>query len=167
MLTETLTPEMIKEWKIISEKYKAQLGPNKRTASQVIEYLHGKYPLQEVWAESAKQVVIDNITLNRTFADKLPEGKTLKPIVFSIPNRDGAVPLYDRQEEIFKNTTIMVGLELETAYVSVEGSGELADELAAFQGLDEADLDNFFLVANYVTCLKKYGLLDEVLKQEK
>lgn len=165
MLTEMPTPEMIKEWKIVSEKYKPLLKPNTKTASQVIDYLHKKYPLEEVATDSAKQVVIDNITFNKPFADKLPEGKTLKPIVFSIPNRDGAVPLYERQEEVFKNITIMVGLEFETAYVGVEGSGELADELVAFQGLDEADLDNFFLVANYVICLKKYGLLDEVLKQ--
>jgi hypothetical protein len=52
---------------------------------------------------------------------------------------------------------------LETACVFIEGSGELADEIAAYQGLDKDDLGNFYLVANYIRCLEKYDLLDNVL----
>ena len=57
----------------------------------------------------------------------------------------------------------MVGLEHETAFVMVEGSSDLADELVAFAGLDQADLDNYYLVANYITCLEKFNLLAEVV----
>lgn len=52
----------------------------------------------------------------------------------------------------------MVGLEHETAFVMVEGSSDLADELVAFAGLDAADLNNYDLVANYIACLEKFGL---------
>lgn len=34
----------------------------------------------------------------------------------------------------------------------------LYDELCAFQGLDEKDLDNYFCAARYVTCLKKFNI---------
>ncbi|WP_373485600.1 hypothetical protein [Acetobacterium malicum] len=29
------------------------------------------------------------------------------------------------------------------------------DELVAFAGLDQADLNNYYLVANYIACLEK------------
>ncbi|MBC3898897.1 hypothetical protein GH811_04625 [Acetobacterium malicum] len=60
----------------------------------------------------------------------------------------------------------MVGLEHETAFVMVEGSSDLADELVAFAGLDAADLNNYYLVANYIACLEKFGLLAEVISEQ-
>ena len=39
----------------------------------------------------------------------------------------------------------------------VEGSSRLWDELFVYRGLDLVDLDNFYLVAEYVECLKKAG----------
>ena len=39
----------------------------------------------------------------------------------------------------------------------------LADELVAFAGLDQADLHNYYLVANYIACLEKFDLLAEVV----
>lgn len=37
---------------------------------------------------------------------------------------------------------------------SVEGSEEIWDDLLAFRKLDEQNLTNFFLVAEYVRCIK-------------
>ncbi|MGO0881625.1 hypothetical protein ACTPDI_02495 [Clostridioides difficile] len=51
-------------------------------------------------------------------------------------------------------------MEFETGCVFVEGSSELADEITAFKGLDEDDINNYYVVANYVRCLKKYNLID-------
>ena len=65
-----------------------------------------------------------------------------------------------------KETDIFIGVELETGYFLVEGversTGEfcaekterLYDELVAFRGLDEKDLGNFYLVAEYVGATK-------------
>lgn len=61
----------------------------------------------------------------------------------------------------------MIGMESETGFVYVEGSKELSDEITAFQGLDLEELTNFYLVANYVRCLKKYNKLNEALNHTK
>jgi len=37
----------------------------------------------------------------------------------------------------------------------VEGSEQIYDDLFAFRGLDEKDLNNVFMVAEYVKCIKK------------
>lgn len=47
---------------------------------------------------------------------------------------------------------MFVGIDLVSGYFYVEGSEEIYDDLFAFRGLDERDLDNFFLVAEYVKC---------------
>ncbi|EQE88463.1 hypothetical protein QMY_0540 [Clostridioides difficile F152] len=51
-------------------------------------------------------------------------------------------------------------MEFETGCVFVEGSDELNDEITAFKGLDKYDINNYYLVANYIRCLKKYKLID-------
>ncbi|KNZ41314.1 hypothetical protein [Acetobacterium bakii] len=158
MLTTKPTPEMIAEWQSVFKAYRPHLVPNKKSIHQVIAYLRQKYPLEVVDTSEALAVVTNNITMNRPFAEKIPPGRDLRPVVFTIPNRDGGTVLYEKQEALFQGCPIMVGLEYETAYVAVEGCGELADELVAFQGLDETDLKNYYLVANYVACLKKNAL---------
>jgi hypothetical protein len=64
---------------------------------------------------------------------------------------------------MFRGRAIIVAVELHSAYFMVEGSSLLWDELFAFRGLDEEDLANYYLVAEYIGCLKRFGLLDEVL----
>lgn len=160
MLTQRPTQEIISQWKSIFTKYRPRLKPNRKTAEEVIEYLTVKYPLAEIATDAAKRIVVDNITMNKPFAEKLPPGKESKPIVYTVLNQAGATSLYSKQEDIFRGRPIMVGIELETACVLVEGSGELADELVAFQGLDDSDLHNYYLVANYIMCLQKYNMLD-------
>lgn len=161
-ITTKPTSEMIENWKTIFEQYKNQLKPNKKTAEEVIDYLRIKYPIKEITASEAKQVVINNIMMN-AFAEKVQKGKELKPLVYHVLNEEGARSLYNKQSDIFRGHPIIVGVELESKYVSVEGSEELADDLVAFQGLDELDLNNYYLVANYVTCLQKYNRLESVL----
>ena len=77
------------------------------------------------------------------------------------PAKESGSPDHDPKK--LGDAPIMVGLEYETAFVMVEGSGDLADQLVAFAGLDQADLDNYYLVANYIACLEKYGLLAQVV----
>jgi hypothetical protein len=84
-------------------------------------------------------------------------------VVFRIPRQGSGAVLYEQREALYGDTPIMVGLEHETAFVMVEGSGDLADELVAFAGLDQADLHNYYLVANYIACLEKFDLLAEVV----
>ena len=84
-------------------------------------------------------------------------------MVFEVVRQGSGVRLYEERNTFYGDAPIMVGLEYETAFVMVEGSGELADQLVAFAGLDQADLDNYYLVANYIACLEKFNLLTGVV----
>ena len=66
--------------------------------------------------------------------------------------------IYDNQENIWENCPIFIGIDLSTGYVQVEGSCLLYDEIYAFQGIDEFDIENCVRVAEYIDCLKKFNL---------
>jgi hypothetical protein len=157
------TPEMIERWKAIWAEFKPRLKPNRKPASDLITYLVSKYPVKEVADEKLKQVVIDNLLSNKCLAEKLPAGKHPVAVCFYIEDTGPGKLLYAGQDKIFSGLTIFVGVELETGFFLVEGSSELWDELFAYQGLDEKDLDNFYLVAEYIACLRKFHMLDNVL----
>lgn len=163
MLTTPPTPALIAHWQSVFKTHQPRLVPNKKSTDQVIAYLRQKYPLEAVESAAALAVVTGNITANRCFAEKCPPGRSLRPVVFAITRQGNGVSLYEQQEALFKGSPIMVGLEHETAYVAVEGSGALADELVAFAGLDAFDLKNYYLVANYIACLERFGLLTEIV----
>ena len=50
-----------------------------------------------------------------------------------------------------------------TAISKIEGA-VLRGELFAFRGLDEEDLENYYLVAEYVSCLRRFGRLESVTR---
>lgn len=159
--------ETIQEWKSVYEQYKFLLYPNFKPITQVIEYLKQKYPLQEETSERFKEIVVANIKLNGQLVLKIPDGKELTPIVFIVPNEGNASMLYEIREEVYNGSPIIVGMEFETGCFFIEGSDELTDEVTAFKGLDEHDMKNYYVVANYVRCLKKYNLLEDVLNNTK
>lgn len=163
MLISPPTPEMIAHWQSVFKTYQSRLVPNKKSTEQVIAYLAQHYPLEVVDSAAALAVVTGNITGNPPFAEKCPPGRPLRPVVFQIPRQGHGARLYEQREALYGDAPIMVGLEHETAFVMVEGSGDLADQLVAFAGLDQADLNNYYLVANYIACLEKAGLLTTVV----
>lgn len=165
MLTEAPTPEMMEDWKELYRQYSPLLTPNRKPAWELIDYLKEHYPLTEIWDEEWVSVVEDNVLYNEPYRDKIPEGKLMAARVFSVRNEGAGAELYRRQDEVFAGVGIAAGFELASGFFLVEGSSLLWDELTAFQGLDEADLQNFYLVAEYVSCLKRIGKLEEVLSQ--
>lgn len=164
MLTQEITPDTIEEWKSVYEKYKNQLKPNNKTAKQLIEYLKQKYPVKEITDNRLKKVVTGNVLQNDCFAEKLPAYKDPKAIVFAIQNKGAGKALYEKQDAQFKGEGIVVGIEIVTGYFMVEGSSMLWDELFAYRGLDSTDLKNFYLVAEYINCLKKYDIKEKTEK---
>ena len=65
---------------------------------------------------------------------------------------DSGVPVVccgEKMEPLVPNTVDAAG-EKHLPVVTVEGSTLLWDELRAFQGLDEKDLQNFVMVAQYL-----------------
>lgn len=163
MLMTEPTPVMVEEWKIIFAQYKNRLRPNKKSAEEVITYLRKKYPISEIKEREAKEVVRGNIMLNAYYANKVPVGEVLRVQVFAVEHSGAGNTLYEQQDTIFRGKPIMVGLEFATSFLMVSGSSLLHDELVAFQGLDATDLTNFYLVAEYVACLKRFNMLSSVL----
>lgn len=163
MLTQEPTLEIFEKWKEVWIEYKDKLLPNRKSGKEVVEYLKNKYLLEELNDDYAKQVVIDNLIYNKPLADKLPMGVEPSVVTFVVGNKDNGKFLYENQDEIFKGINIFVGVELESGFFCVEGSSLLWDELYAFQGLDEKDIQNYFCFAEYISCLKKFGLLESVL----
>ncbi len=164
MLMHEPTPRMAEEWKRTFEQYATQLVPDRKTGEEVLQYLKDKYPLEETKDDRWNQVTLGNMMQNRHLAEKLPAGKTPRTAVFHVLDTDAGKTLYKRQDALFKGQTITVGVEIETGAFHVEGSSLLWDELFAYRGLDEADLQNFYLVAEYVSCLKRFGKLKGALK---
>ncbi len=154
MLIKKATQEDIREWKEIYEKHKNTLTPNKKSAEEIIGFLKSRYTATEIIDAEYKRVVSDNILLNGFSRDKL-KGKTPEIRLFKISDEG----LFYRQDAVFKGTDIIVGIEVNTSYIFVEGSSELYDELFAFAGLDECDLKNYFLVAEYVKLTNKSNTL--------
>lgn len=100
MLMQETTPEMVERWKEVWIEYKDKLLPNRKSGKEVVDYLKNKYPLEELYDDNAKQVVIDNLLYNRPLADKLPMGAELSVVTFVIENKDNGKFLYENQDEI-------------------------------------------------------------------
>ena len=163
MLTRKVTPELVNTWKETAKTFRPLLQPNKKTGHEILAYLTGKYPVRELTTDTLRDVVEDNILSNECHARKMPAGTIPEVRGFVIENTGTGKHLYETQDEIFRGRAIIGGVELHSGYFMVEGSSLLWDELCAFRGLDEDDLENFYMVAEYVGCLKRFDLLDSVL----
>ena len=163
MLTQQATPELIESWKRTFAQYKGRLKPNRKSGAELKEYLCSKYPLREETSAKARRVVTGNILANKPLADELPPGRQPEPYCAVVLHKGAGAALYAAQDEVFTGIDIFVGVDLASGYFLVEGSSLLWDELFAFRGLNETDLENYYLVAEYVSCLRRFQLLDSVL----
>lgn len=153
MLIQEPTEEMIKEWQDIYNKSKGNLKPNKKDGLEIIEHLKENYSVVEVENLELEKVVYDNIVLNEYSNQKLC-GKNPIIRLFEVTDKN----LYEKQDDVFKGIKIIVGIELNTSYIFVEGSSYLYDELMVFAGLDDKDITNYFLVAQYIKCKAKFSI---------
>lgn len=164
MLTTEPTPGMLEEWKTVWKTYQDRLEPNRKTGAELVEYLSSRYSLTELTDPRALLVVADNVAENAPYAEKLPVGAAPDPRAFFVDSWGNGRFLYRDRSEQEAVGEIFVGVDLESGYYTVEGSAALWDELCAFQGLDEKDLQNPYRVAMYVSCLEKAGRLPGTLK---
>ncbi|WP_324359744.1 hypothetical protein [Acetivibrio sp.] len=171
MITEKPTIDMLEEWKSIWMQYKDMLKPNRKSGKELIEYLQNKYILTEINEKRALDAIIYNVTMNKVHAEKLPAGKTPIPRAFYL-ERAGNGEIFYRDEnkdpdDVWNGsiTKIFTGIDEVTGFFMVEGSTMLWDEMCAFQGLDEKDLQNFVCVAQYINALKRFDLLKNILPE--
>ena len=159
MLTHKARKEEITEWKRTFDFYKDRLFPNRKSGGELVRYLCERYPVRPVFEEKALSVVTENVLGNDFLKEKLQGDAQPRPAAFFVERSGTGADLYKKRERAFrKSKEIFVGIELETGYFCVEGSGELYDELVAFRGVDDKDLENFYLVAEYVSNAQKFGV---------
>lgn len=136
MLTDEATPEMIAEWKQLFENHHADMHSNRKNGTEVDAYFRRKYPYHVFDSEKFCKVVELNITKNDSLREKLPEGYLPDIRSYSV---DG----------------VLVGIDLTSGEFHIESEDiekviPIHDDLFVYRGLDNEDLKNFFLVAQYV-----------------
>ncbi len=135
------TPDMISEWKGIFEACRASLTPNRKTGEEVDRYFREKYPHLSYDDEEFRQIASLNITDNDHSKSKLP--KATLPCIQS-----------------YKTGNAMVAIDLHTGEFHIESENieeviSIHDDLFVYRGLDEEDLKNFFLAAEYIKLTRK------------
>lgn len=140
MLIKEPTPEMILEWKRIFEEFHSKLKPNRKSGNEVDQYFRKKYPHHLFENSKFCEVAALNILENDFFKNKLPEGTPLNI-------------------KTYKTGNVLVAIDLCTGEFHIESENikeaiPIYDDLFVYRGLDEEDLKNFFLVAEYVTLSK-------------
>lgn len=136
MLTVEPTSEMLAEWKRIFETHHSEMKPNRKSGDEVDQYFREKYVYQIFNDASFQKVVALNITENEFYRNKL--SKDVLPDIQS-----------------YKTGNVLVGIDLCTGEFHIESENieevvAIHDDLFAYRGLDEEDLKNIFLVAEYV-----------------
>lgn len=163
MQTRTPSAEDIAHWKKLFADYRPRLKPNRIGGARLYDYLCAHYGVLPMQDARLKQIVSDNITKNECFLRELPTGVSPDPVCCKIARDDAAASLYASQDAVYSGCDIIVGIDLVSGYFLVEGSSLLWDELYAHRGLSETDLDNYYSVAEYISCLNRFGLLEKTL----
>lgn len=157
MITKEPTEEIIKEWKQLYNQYKDKIQPNKKDGSDIIKYLKNNYSITELQIDELEKVVINNIRNNKVYSNKLNDSNPIIRIL-KVNNIGKGKELYNKQDKEFNGIPIIVGIELRTSFIFVEGSSYLYDKLIAYVGLDKEDIKNYFLVAQYIKCKEKFKM---------
>lgn len=141
MLTTAPTIEMIQEWKCIYNENRDKLKPNRKSGAEINDYFCNKYRFEKLDSLSFHDVVEFNIMKNESNREKLPQGAVPQIVAYKA-----------------KDSSVLVGIDLVTGFFHIEGKdinrvAEIYDDLFLFRGLDETDIKNYFLVAQYIQCL--------------
>ena len=143
MLTEEPTEEMVREWRRIHGEYRDRLKPNRKSGAQVEDYFIERYSPERYDSDEFASAVEYNIMMNEHNREKLPEGELPRIVTYKVNGGD-----------------ILVGIDLATGFIHVESedmerAAEIHDDLFLFRGLDEKDIDNCFLTAQYIQLTQK------------
>lgn len=168
MITQRPSKEKLEEWKSTWIKYKELIKPNRKTGIELLEYLQSEYSLTEILDADALDAIRYNVTMNQNLSEKLPDGAAPVPRAFYLDNVGKGKKFYLSENkddaEIWGGdiTRIFVGIDLSSGFYLVEGSTMLWDELCCFQGIDEKDLQNYVVVAQYINALQRFGKMNVI-----
>ena len=141
MLTTEPTQEMIKEWKGIFDSRHTAMSPDRKSGAEVDAFFRDHYSYQLLDSAEFRDMVAAEIMENDFLREKLPEG--------ALPD----IRCYTADD-------VMVGIDINSGEFHVESEDIdkvvlVHDDLFVYRGLDEKDLSNFFLVAEYVKLTEK------------
>lgn len=136
MLTTEPTQEMITEWKRIFEAHHTVMCPNRKLGVEVDSYFREHYSYKLLGNAEFRDMVSAEIMENDFKREKLLEGVCPDVKCYTVGN-------------------VLIGIDLNSGEFHIEGKeidkvAVIHDDLFAFRGLDKKDLNNFFLVAEYV-----------------
>lgn len=154
---EEITLELLQSYQKLYHEYRASLIPNRKGAEALITYLQETYPTVEITNAEWKEMLRMELLENEFLVEKIMNKADIQVQVFEIQKQGKGNLLYELQEPIYKGTAIIVGIELSTGHLHIEGSSYLDDRLFLYRGLDEQDLENYYLVGRYITLLRANG----------
>ena len=161
MIVQMPSQEVLKEWKSLWKCYKDTLQPNRKNGPELLQYLQSNYCLTEIFEDNILNTISENVTNSPYWSDKLPEGSSPFPKAYYLENHGNGKKFYlpENQDPIDLwggvITRIFVAIDLSSGFYTVEGSTLLWEELCAFQGVDENDLKNYVIVAQYIHALRR------------
>lgn len=141
MITSEMTIEKVEEYRKLYQKHRNDLKPNRKSGQEVERYLVDTYNAVRIEHSGFKKVVEDNILTNDFKREKLLRGARPNVKVYALDD-------------------VLVGIDTVSGEFHVECNdinkmAEIYDNLFVFRGLDEADLNNFVLVGEYIKCSEK------------
>lgn len=136
MLTSKPTMEMILEWKRIFKMQKYSIMPNRKSGIEIDEFFRKKYNFASIEDTDFSRIVAQNILENEHSSQKLGG---LSPNI-----------------KVYFSDDIYVGIDLISGEFHIECADidrivPIYDNLFVFRGLDKYDIQNYFLVAQYIT----------------
>ena len=137
MITTEPTAAQIRKWQQIFEKKAASLSANRKTGAEVDKYFRERYA-PEIYHNTLFAEAVEFNAMSEYNAEKLKNGETLNIVTYKVNDCD-----------------VLVGIDLTTGFFHIESENidraeEMYDDLFVFRGLDEFDLKNFVLVAQYI-----------------
>ena len=136
MLTTEPPSEMNAEWKRIFDDNYSVMKPNRKTGYEVDYYFRQNYPYH----------LSDNTDFQKIAYLNITQGSSFENVPVDI--------------HYYQTGNVLVAIDLHTGgfYIESENIEEVIpihDDLFVYRGLDEEDIENYFLVAEYVTLCKK------------
>lgn len=173
-------------WRALYDQYISRLRPNKKDAQCVLDYIRNHYPTEEFDSPTLKKVVYLNALGYRNYLpDDVEEKMNAQDVVALILKNEGTGKhLYDTQEEdyyawekknqwisgaekfVFEKIDILIGIEMHSGFMYIEGSRRLTEEIILYQGLNEKELTNVYLVATYVEIAQERNQLESILNNK-
>lgn len=168
--------DVVEQWQRIYEIYRPHLHPNRKSPAQVLEFLQEYYTLRPVQSAYAIEYFRDIAMRDEYLLLQDKKEEDLQVEVFQIEEEGAGQVLYHMQEEEhrqqmeiltqmkqgfvsydFSPQPVVVGVEHLSGFIMAEGSHLLYDRIIMERGLSEAELENIYLVVDYVETMVKHG----------